>query len=308
MLIRTIPVLFVLLLSSVASAEASPDTFDLPEVGVRFTDYPTDLFRPRTSQRPAGSEAIVQVDFATLTIIRDRDPLPPEQTVSDPAFEQRLLNQQKKTERQVEKSQLTRIGGQDAWLMEGSYTVGPTTAVYSDAYVIFDHHLVRISARAIGLPKTSPDFQKASKLMTTISFEPAIQPPAPPPSISAAIDKVPMPPFVPGPAGMFYPPGAQRKSQQGIVDVSFTIDAEGHVQNLTTDFVEYDALARNIPSYLQYGTFRIPSDWASSGNTEHRFQVEFQFKLTDSQETCARELPTHTPGAKVMRICGVPIL
>jgi hypothetical protein len=290
------------------SPAASATNFEIPEVGVRFVDYPADLFRPRASDRPAGSQVTVQVDFATLTITRDDDPLPTEQTVTDPAFRQRLLNQQKKTERQVEKSLLTRIGGQDAWLMEGSYAVGPTIAVYSDAYVIFDHHLLRISARAIGLPKTSPDFQRASKLMTTISFEPAIHAAAPPPSIVATVDEVPMPPFVPGPAGMFYPPAAQRKSQQGVVDVSFTIDAEGHVQNLTTDFVEYDALAKNVPSYLQYGTFRIPSDWASSGNTEHRFQVEFQFKLTDSQEVCARELPTHAPGAKIMRICGVPIL
>ena len=141
--------------------------------------------------------------------------------------------------------------------------------------------------------------------MSAVSFEPAVREarPAPPP---APVEEQ-MPPFVPGPAGMYYPLVAQRKSEQGVVDVSFNIDLQGHVQNLTMDFVENEDLSKNIVAFLEYGTFRVPSDWASGG-PERRFKVEFQFRLTHSQAECSAERPPRVQGAKVMRVCGEPNL
>jgi len=112
-----------------------------------------------------------------------------------------------------------------------------------------------------------------------------------------------LPRFVPG-QDLNYPMSAMRLNKQGPVDLEFSIDGQGHVQNLNEIYAPSSQFGAVAVTYLQGGVFKVPPDWESLGSRE-RFTIEFQFTLVPRGATCpAPQALPRIPNANVIRICS----
>ena len=103
---------------------------------------------------------------------------------------------------------------------------------------------------------------------------------------------------------MVYPPDAQRRGIQGIVDLSFNIDNEGRVRQLRLTSSGDGSLDVAAKDYVQALQYQLPSDWQARGYADLRFDIELQFSLAEAGKRCPAGTDPHLPQAEVVTICS----
>jgi hypothetical protein len=99
--------------------------------------------------------------------------------------------------------------------------------------------------------------------------------------------------------------GPCRQREQGIVDLEFSIDGQGHVSEVKETFAVSRGLGDSAASQLRDGVFRVPPDWVQTGSDKLRFAIEYQFKLLGHGSHCPTpEAAPRITGAKVVAICS----
>jgi hypothetical protein len=175
-------------------------------------------------------------------------------------------------------------------------------------YAIVDQHLYKLMVSGLGPSGKPHEFDSMVKAMSGITFEPiqrAAQPDLESASSSAsASDHGNVPRFVSGGHGDFYPTTSKRRNEHGIVDVEFSIDGQGHVQQLKELFAASRDLGAAASAYLLDAVFRVPADWEATGSSNKRFVMEFQYFLAGPGATCPGK---QTPRAATALCEGSPM-
>lgn len=102
----------------------------------------------------------------------------------------------------------------------------------------------------------------------------------------------------------WYPPAAQRRGEQGVVDMEFGIDGTGHVRDVQQTFAVSDTLGKAARALLQSLTYRVNPSWEVKGYQTLRFNLEVQFLLTGIDAHCPGALPPRVPAAEAVVVCG----
>ena len=280
---------------------AQAGDIDIPALGIKFTNYPAAFPKPMTVERPDGYSAWMHVGQTDIKLYRDDALAPKNHTVTDPEYQKLLEAEFQRNGFPISEAGLSKIGGHDAWLIAGAKRL-PFGGIYRcEAFVVVDQHLVHVTVTGFGVPRRPAEFDRAVKMFDDISFEPVVRPAVPEPT-SAATAPGKMPRFVDGSA-IIYPDHAIARRHQGIVDVSFNIDANGNVQHIEPVYAQHRDLVAPLPAFLGEGRFRVPSDWAQTDSQERRFTIEFQFAIVNRGNSCPQENPPRATGALVITIC-----
>jgi TonB family protein len=276
---------------------------DIPELGIKLTQLPDDAGAAQVRERPAGYEARLQLGTDTfLAIYRQDDPVAPG-NLSDPDYRNSLLAGLDASKKSKSKGGIASVGGHDAWILTNAEQLGPLPLVtYSlSSYLVVDEHLYRIGINALGA-KRPPEFDVAVKALSSVSFEPVQRTVVP-----EHLGPGGIPRFVIGSDESFYPAEAISRGEQGVVDLEFSIDGRGHVQNLRQVYAAHRDLSTSATAFLENGVYRVPPDWEQSGSTQRRFTAEFQFKLAPrgagSGCSSIQDDPPRIPDAVVFAIC-----
>jgi TonB family protein len=298
-LIRILVQIIVLMSCAYSAAVNAADVELLvPEIGVRFADFPPDVSRPRVSERPEGYDAVMTLGLVSLVLYREDAPA--QHAVADPAYQEALRAEFMKKVSRVDVAAPTIVGGQQGWLMSGIQLAGRVNVWHVVVYVVADNHLFRLSLHALGASQRPPELERMASLFQQIGFVPVQRAQAAAPALPGAEGRLPR--FVSN-GETVYPADAVRKRQQGRVIVSFRIDERGRVQDLRQTFSSHRGLGKAIPEYLHNGRFRVPANWAESGQPERKFTVEFQLFLVQPGTECPADRPPRVPGSEVWNIC-----
>jgi TonB family protein len=270
----------------------------IPEIGVKFADFPPDISKPKLTERPEGYDALTMLGLASLVIYREDAPT--HRAITDPALQEELRAEFAKKVKRVDVAGLTTVGGQRGWMMSGVESNGPVNIWRLQIHTVVDDHVYRLSLHALGSSQRPPEFERVAALIQKIGFVPVDRAPVASPAPGEGEGRLPR--FVSN-GDSIYPAVAFRKQQQGSVVVSFRIDEQGRVQDLKEDFSSARELGRDIPAFLQNGRFRVPANWAESAQTERRFTLEFQLSLAKPGSQCPPRLPPREPGSEVWAAC-----
>jgi hypothetical protein len=280
----------------------------IAELGVILSYVPNGISVPKPFEVSEGFEAQLPLGGTTkLSIARYEDPLRASRSVLDTAYQQELVSETKSRGVRVSDAQLTKIGGQDAWIVAGSRSgAGGRVGFYEVvATLVENRQLVRISASAMGLPDKPKEFETAIRVLEGITFAPVDLSAVPVPASAAASPET-VPKFLEGPnARLYYPDKAIARGHQGIIDLSFSIDKRGHVQNIVEDYAQYPELAENPIAFLADGRFKIPGDWIETGAQNKRFTMEFQYVMSAPghySKGCEEKAP-RVEHAQVVAVC-----
>jgi hypothetical protein len=279
----------------------------IPELGVVLNGYPEEQARPRPVEGVDGFSIEVRLGNAVFNIHRFDDPSRAAIPVTNKSYQKGESREAEKRGKKILDAVLTKIGGQDAWLITTTQKVPPFGFDFytASATVIVDHQLVRLSAAAIEKPKESDDFQSVLKLLMAVTFEPVDRSAAPVPTpANDAPGK--MPHFIAdAKAPLVYPAMAIRLGLQGAVDVQFTIDGQGQAQNIKIAHADHTELAGRIVQFLTLGRFHVPGDWVESGSQTLPFALEFQFAMASrpGEKCTSQDSPVLLEGAVVVKVC-----
>jgi hypothetical protein len=286
------------------SFTAQAAEFEIPELGVRLGNMPADVPPPAVSERPEGYDASINVNPAFLIVYRSNDPVGTP-SVTDDDFKKSLRAEFAERVSRIDVEQPVVIGGQKGWLMSGTRSEGPVNIWHAAVYVVFDQHLLRFSLSAIGAAKRPPEFDKAAAMLNDVTFSPA-RIPQTETAVNAtepsADGRRHLPEFISSGESV-YPAPALRLRRQGIVIVTFRINDKGRVEDLAETYSDFPQLGSRIPVFFKMSRFRLPTDWAASGNTQQLFTVEFQFGLKEPGGTCPNQRSPRSPNADVVMIC-----
>jgi hypothetical protein len=181
--------------------------------------------KPQVTERPAGYAATLQVSpFTYLSLYRADDPIP-SGNVGEATYRSDLLARLDDSKAITAKGAVTLLGGHDAWTIVDVQRVGPLIAYTYKAYVIVDQHPYRLTVSSLGSQRPAEFDATVKAVSSSIKFEP-LQRSAE--SHSASVPGA-MPRFVSGGHEEYYPASSSRRREQGIVDLEFSIDGQGHV-------------------------------------------------------------------------------
>jgi len=173
-------------------------------------------------------------------------------------------------------------------------------------YTIVDQHLYKFTVSSLSLTvQMPPEFEPLVKAMTGIAFEPIVRSERLVPESPSTSSRREMPRFVSGGGAGSYPAPSKRRNEQGPVDIQFSIDGQGHVQDLKQTYSASHNLGAAAEAFLTDGVFRVPPDWEATGARNQRFTMEFQFALVEGGARCpAPQTPPRIANAEVVAICS----
>jgi len=150
---------------------AHADAADVPALGLRIGSLPEGTSAPVVSQVSAGDQMSVQLDKATLTILRASAPEPAGSDVANPAYRAGLDARFSEQIDSKEQGAPTALDGHGAWTVVEARSTGGATTYACVTYVIVDQHLYRMTVNATGDPRP-PEFDGLVKALSSITFEP----------------------------------------------------------------------------------------------------------------------------------------
>lgn len=276
-----------------------------PELGVKLSDLPTATAGSEVFQRPAASEVVTPLGSSTILSVRREDKeVPPGSSLSDPTFRAALQSRFDKTLDATAQGTMTAVGGNPGWtLIDAHKDAHSPFALYTcTTYVIVDQHLYRFMVRAAGARTRPAEFDAVVKAISNVTFTSPSGPGDAVPASGAAPRAMKLPPSV-GDLGSGMIVGL-KQHEQGVVDLEFSIDGQGHVQGTKLLYAEprNDGLLGMM--YLQNRLFGVPADWDESGLRNLRFTLEFQFPVAGAGMPCADTAsPPRIPDTPVVRVC-----
>ena len=295
---------FVVLCPLAAFAEP----LEIPELWIRIANLPSGEIKPQVIRRVDGYEAILQLGAGTLTIARLDEPVSAGSSVGDAAYRGSQQDDFNEDLGPQVYERASTLAGQDAWTRFSAYrrTSGIPQGSADDSvrymcvtYAIVDQHLYRLVSNANGGVTKPPDFDAAVHAMSGVTFV-AVDRSAD--SARAPVGLLKMPKWQPRLNTDWYPPVAQRRGEQGVVDLEFSIDGSGHVRDVRQTFAASDTLGKAARQLLQSSTYRVNSSWQVQGYQTLRFNLEFQFLLSGNSR-CPHALP-RVPGEEAVVVCG----
>lgn len=116
-----------------------------------------------------------------------------------------------------------------------------------------------------------------------------------------------MSPSVRGPGSSDpYPLAAKRSGDQGVVDLEFSIDRQGHPQDVRETVSASKDLNEGALELLKKAVFLVGPDW-DDAHEHARLAIEVQFGLSGDNGRCAVGEPPRTLGALLVTLCGSPL-
>jgi hypothetical protein len=288
-------------IAMVLPATVYANDVSLPEIGVTLTGLADNADKPQVTERPAGYAAMLKVSPSTyVSLYRADDPIP-SGNIDEATYRSDLLARLDDRKSITAKGAVTLVAGHEAWTMVGAQRLGPLISYTYTAYLIVDQHPYRLTVMSLGSQRPAEFDATVKAISSSIKFEP-IQRSAEshPASVPGA-----MPRFVSGGHADYYPASSKGRDEQGIVDLEFNIDGQGHVFEVKQTFAVSRGLGDSAASQLRDGIFRVPADWVQTGSDKLRFAIEYQFKLLGHGSQCpAPEDAPRITGAKVVAICS----
>jgi hypothetical protein len=146
---------------------------DVPELGIKLTQLPSDADKPQLTQASQGSELTTHVGAAMLTIFRDSTPVPAGSDVADPGYRATLDARFDRTIESKSQGAPTAIGGHSGWTVVDTHPgQSPSTTVYTCvSYVIVDQHLYRLTVRASSSEGRPHEFDSLVGALSSVKFE-----------------------------------------------------------------------------------------------------------------------------------------
>jgi hypothetical protein len=271
---------------------------DIPELGVHIAQLPDGAKPPQLIRRHDGYLAIVRIGQATLTIARVDEPLLAESDLGNADI--RAAQRAEFYEPPDLKTQehAVTIAGHEAWTTLTATGRGWGTVYYRCiTYTVVDQHLYRFLADATSEDKTRPpDFDAAVRVMSQLTFTPVDRSSAQRAKTATGLLKMPAA-EIPGRDAVSL--SAVALGLPGVVDLEYSIDGKGRVQDLRETYSESPRLALAAEELLKSATFPVNSRWETDGHRTLRFTTEVQFWPNQ----CLRNVAPQTLGADVMTIC-----
>jgi len=285
-------------------AASRADVAEVPELGVKFSALPSGVSPFQVVERPAGYEATAHLGIFSLSIYRLEEAVPAGSDLRDAGYRATLETKLGIKAGSLKEGAAKRFGDYDAWTIGSSQArIGAITLYSWTTYAIGDQHLYRLSVGGAG-PTATAEFESLLKGVHSVAFGPVQRAP-PPPLESAASAPGKMPRFVAAGDALWYPAVAQRLGEQGPVDIEFSVDGLGRVQNLNVAYEAAHDLRAPAERFFHNGVFRVPPDWEATGSDKQRFAAEFQFVLVGPGQSCPRAQPARVADAPVVVvICG----
>jgi Gram-negative bacterial TonB protein C-terminal len=283
------------------------DAVDISEIGIRMLDLPSDATKPRVTEQFKGYLAALRIGEAQLTIFRLEDPVPSGSSVRDSGYRNTVQSDFGDRLRLAKAhAEATSVAGYDAWTISNASGFVGNAQYTCIRYMIVDQHLYRFRAYVFdntGSKKIPTNFDRVVQAMSAISFE-AVQ--RPEGHSGESVSRPPkMPEFqLPSSAKNLYPDDAKRRNEQGILEVEFSIDGQGHARDVKKLYVESPHLADAVPGVLEAGVFKIPPAWVQQGYQNLRFTMEIVFALTAGKYCFTDVVSARAPGEEVMQVCG----
>jgi len=297
-----------LLLWVILPLTSEADVVDVPELGIRFADLANDLPRPQVVERPAGYEAQTHTHSGTtvLSAYRDEASVPADGNLTDSGYRAGLDARFGTNVKAAKKGAATSLAGHGSWTVSDAQRLGPGVVYTWLTYTIVDQHLYKLTVSSLSLTgQMPPEFETLVKAMAGIAFEPIVRSERPVPESTSTSSRKEMPRFVSAGGAGSYPAPSKRRNEQGPVDIEFSIDRQGQVQDLKQKYSASHDLGAAAEALLTDGVFRVPSDWEATGARNQRFTMEFQFALVERGASCpAPQTPPRIPGAEVVAICS----
>jgi Gram-negative bacterial TonB protein C-terminal len=98
---------------------------------------------------------------------------------------------------------------------------------------------------------------------------------------------------------------ARRLNEEGIVDVEYSVDGNGHARDVKEVYASSPHLGSQIPEYLKSAKFGVPANWEQTGSQNARYTLEFRFALGPPQGCSATSgAAPRNPEARVISVCG----
>jgi TonB family protein len=258
---------------------------EFPELGVAIRNLPDLAAKPRVVEVRQGHAGYANFSASTISVYR-QDAVVASGDLNDPGYRRTLLTAVGGLD-EAEDGSLISIGSQLAWINLAVERASATPLVRKmTIYAVADQHLYRFLLTT-NEARTPGEFDPILRAVRqTTSFAPVRR--AMPSDGGANPHARALPRFADPDQFSGYPDVALRRREQGVVDVQFEIDREGHAQNVTELQAAYPELADGVSKMLQHLVFEVPRDWEKTGSDQRRFTVEVQFALVNRITDCPR--------------------
>jgi hypothetical protein len=289
-------------------AVSRADVVEVPELGVKFSALPSGVSPFQVVERPAGYEAVAHLGRFSLSIYRLEEPVPAGADLRDARYRATLETTLGIKAGSLKQGETRRVGNDHGWTIPRPMTVqlGAVTLYSWWIYAIGNQHVYRLSVSGGG-PTAADEFRSLLEGVYSIAFEPVQRAERPAPELAASAPGK-MPRFVAGfDDDDFYPATARRLGEHGPVDVEFSIDGRGHVQDVRQTYAAVREFSTLAVQALNSGVFRVPTDWEATGSQKLRFTVEFQLSLVGPGQTCPGKQTPRVADAYVIMVCGSEI-
>jgi TonB family protein len=278
---------------------------EVPELGIKFADFPDDQPRFEVDERPGGYHAQARVGKAVLNLYREEEPVPVDANLADSSYRAILDAKFHASVKSAKDGAATSLGGHAAWTVTQRTRAGPYVAYSWLTYTIVDQHLYILTVNTVSQSGT-PEFDSLVKATGGIAFE-AIQRAEPPkatndlggssptanpanvaPPHGEEAEPLPLAKHIKGaPVPDYYPAPAKRLSQEGRVLVAFKISSAGRAVDIRIAAAEPQVVFDGTVTALIRGLeFTVPSDWEASGRSHREYTFSFVFRLSPCLAPC----------------------
>lgn len=279
-----------------ALAAAGP--LDIPALGVRIPDLPASATAPKVVDKLIGYSASFEVGIVHVSVLRLLDPVPVGASLADRRYRSSMHEYLVDDWAPARHEEPVAVAGRDAWSNCNAEARAPDPAVHWHCayYLISDQHLYQLSVVAVSAQKP-PEFDAVVRSLYAMSFVP-VQSPVGPDGRPSTVPRQLL--FKPAQMDRDWYPGRVRlRGEVGEVAVEFSIDGQGHAQDLSVAYATSTDLTARAEDLVRLVAFRVPSGWDSGESRGLRFTFETQFAMTP----CHFPAP-HVADAPRVTICS----